>query len=378
MRFTRFATLLLFAALTVAGLSACDQGSQNFDYEKGENLSITAPADQVANVEEDPSTLGIQRFAPVGESTFNIFPFTIEKDYEWSVEGPDYSRSTRRDGEYLDVTFNEPGDYTITVDDGEYTGSVDVEAVYADVATQASRAPLGLDVLGGALGTAGLSDTLATEGPFTLLAPSNDALVAMFDEDAEGDDGAGTVEDAELPAEGVLSDILQYHVIPGDSLLRSDLMGEEETLAGSTVSFSGSGEGLTIEDGSAATEPASIARANVPATNGVVHVIDNVLLPPTASVAFNDQTATDSVNVHSVYLPDGGFVAIHDSTLTTEGDAVGSVIGVSEYLEAGIHNSVPVALFNEDLTGASFDQDALQEGQTLIAMPHQDDGDGEY
>ncbi|MFB6281184.1 MAG: PGF-CTERM sorting domain-containing protein [Haloferacaceae archaeon] len=86
-----------------------------------------------------------------------------------------------------------------------------------------------------------------------------------------------------------------------------------------------------------------------------------------ASVAFGAQTSGgETVTVDSVTLPEGGFVTVHDASLQ-EGNALGSVVGSSSYLEAGTHENVTVKL-----------DDGIDSG-TLIAMPHRDtDGDRIY
>ncbi|OYR49686.1 hypothetical protein DJ73_17435 [Halorubrum sp. Ea1] len=90
-----------------------------------------------------------------------------------------------------------------------------------------------------------------------------------------------------------------------------------------------------------------------------------------ATVTFSDQpTDSTSVTVDSVNMSDGGFVVIHDDSLL-EGDVTGSVIGVSEYLEPGETENVSVTLF-DGVPGATFNQTALTDNQTLIAMPHRD------
>jgi PGF-CTERM protein len=91
--------------------------------------------------------------------------------------------------------------------------------------------------------------------------------------------------------------------------------------------------------------------------------------PEAATVSFGNQTSDgSSVTVDSVYLPEGGFVVMHDSTLVTEGDAIGSVVGVSDYLGAGEHEDVSVSL-----------SEGIDESQELIAMPHRDtNGNEEY
>ncbi|UPV98789.1 hypothetical protein M0R88_09615 [Halorussus gelatinilyticus] len=83
----------------------------------------------------------------------------------------------------------------------------------------------------------------------------------------------------------------------------------------------------------------------------------------------NQESDGSTVMVASAAVPEGGFVAIHDLSLL-EGEVLGSVIGVSELLDAGEHQNIEVTLF-EGVPGAQFDQSALQETQPLIAMPHQ-------
>jgi hypothetical protein len=95
-----------------------------------------------------------------------------------------------------------------------------------------------------------------------------------------------------------------------------------------------------------------------------------------AAVTFQNQESDGStVMVASVTLPEGGFVAIHDLTLL-QGEVLGSVIGVSELLDAGTHENVEVTLF-ESVSGVEFDQSALQQTQPLIPMPHQNTNDNE-
>lgn len=91
---------------------------------------------------------------------------------------------------------------------------------------------------------------------------------------------------------------------------------------------------------------------------------------PFAAVEFTNQpTDGNDIVVDATTLSAGGYVAIHDGTLL-EGEVGGSVIGVSEYLEPGVHYSVPIRLF--DVPGASFDSNCLTETAPLIAMPHQE------
>jgi len=108
-----------------------------------------------------------------------------------------------------------------------------------------------------------------------------------------------------------------------------------------------------------------------PTDNETETPVDNDTEMTSASVTFEDQTSNGTtVVVESVEMSEGGFVAIHNDTLL-EGDAVGSVVGVSDYLEPGPHENVTVTLF--DVKGADVDQSDLTE--TLIAMPHEDTDD---
>ncbi|SEP74531.1 DUF7282 domain-containing protein [Natrinema salaciae] len=101
-----------------------------------------------------------------------------------------------------------------------------------------------------------------------------------------------------------------------------------------------------------------------------------------AYVTFEDQTTEgETVVVENVSLASPGFVAIHDSSLLT-GNVVGSVIGVSTYLEAGTYDEVEITLdepigaaANESLEADGNESSA--EGETLIAMPHRDTNDNQ-
>lgn len=117
-----------------------------------------------------------------------------------------------------------------------------------------------------AVSAAGLADTLATGGPFTVFAPTNEAFAAL---------PAGTVENL-LKPENVeqLQKILTYHVIPG-TFTSSSLLGQRGalvTVEGSPVIMDATKNTVTVND-------ATVIAADVAASNGVIHAIDTVLLP---------------------------------------------------------------------------------------------------
>jgi uncharacterized surface protein with fasciclin (FAS1) repeats len=114
-----------------------------------------------------------------------------------------------------------------------------------------------------AVQAASLDPTLANDGPFTVFAPTDDAFAAL---------PAGTV-DALLQDVPALTDVLLYHVVAG-RVLAADVvsLSSATTLQGSTVAIDTS-SGVKVND-------ANVIQTDVLATNGVIHVIDKVLLPP--------------------------------------------------------------------------------------------------
>ncbi len=116
-----------------------------------------------------------------------------------------------------------------------------------------------------AVQAAGLVDTLKGAGPFTVFAPTDAAFAAL---------PAGTVEDLLKPEnKDKLVKILTYHVVPG-KVMSGDLT---EGMKAKTVE----GGELTITlDGGAKVNGVAVSTPDVMATNGVVHVVDAVLLPP--------------------------------------------------------------------------------------------------
>ncbi|HRF49956.1 MAG TPA: fasciclin domain-containing protein [Anaerolineales bacterium] len=118
-----------------------------------------------------------------------------------------------------------------------------------------------------AVQAAGLAETLSGEGPFTVFAPTDDAFAAL---------PAGTLDDLLLPEnQQALADILLYHVVPGAVTAEQvvTLTGAETALAGKSVT-------VRVEDGNVFINDAQVIITDIMATNGVIHVIDAVLLPP--------------------------------------------------------------------------------------------------
>ena len=121
------------------------------------------------------------------------------------------------------------------------------------------------NTLAAALTAAGLVETLKGEGPFTVFAPTDAAFAAL---------PAGTVEDLLKPEnKDKLVAILTYHVVPGK------VMAADLTEGMKAASVQGGELTFTLEGG-AKVNGAVISTADIAATNGVIHVIDSVILPP--------------------------------------------------------------------------------------------------
>lgn len=115
-----------------------------------------------------------------------------------------------------------------------------------------------------AVQAAGLVETLKGEGPFTVFAPTDDAFAALPE---------GTVESLLLPEnKDQLAAILTYHVVPG-KVMSSDLSNNmmATTVQGSDVTI--------MTEGGVMVDGANVVQADIEASNGVIHVIDAVILP---------------------------------------------------------------------------------------------------
>ena len=132
-----------------------------------------------------------------------------------------------------------------------------------------------------AIDAAGLGETLEGEGPFTVLAPTDAAFEAAFE--------ALGITAEELLANPALADILTYHVLPQEA--DSQLVA---TLDGSSVAtVNGQSVDVNVVDGQIMINEATVVSADLVADNGIVHVIDAVLLPPDVAEALGVAMADD-------------------------------------------------------------------------------------
>lgn len=128
-----------------------------------------------------------------------------------------------------------------------------------------------------AVKAAGLVDTLNGPGPFTVFAPTDDAFGKL---------PAGTVDTLVKPEnKDQLTKILTYHVVPGKYDSKKLMKGIKQnagtlklkTVEGDSLTFTSNGSGITITDDKGGT--ATVTTADVYQSNGVIHVIDTVLMP---------------------------------------------------------------------------------------------------
>lgn len=115
-----------------------------------------------------------------------------------------------------------------------------------------------------AVDAAGLTATLQGEGPFTVFAPTDDAFAKL---------PAGTVE-ALLNDLPTLTAILTYHVVPGR------VTAEEVVTLTDAPTVNGARVSISVNGGSVMVDDATVVQTDIEARNGVIHVIDSVILPP--------------------------------------------------------------------------------------------------
>lgn len=120
-----------------------------------------------------------------------------------------------------------------------------------------------LSTLNKLINDAGMADTLRGTGPYTVFAPTNEAFKAV---------PAKTMESLAKDKEA-LKNVLSYHVLPGAVTSADIKTGNVKTLQGANLALAKAGTMVTVED-------AVVVQADVKASNGVVQVVDRVLMPP--------------------------------------------------------------------------------------------------
>ena len=127
-------------------------------------------------------------------------------------------------------------------------------------------------ILAEALTAAGLIDALKAEGPFTVFAPTDDAFVAALE-------ALGLTKEELFADTELLTAVLTYHVVAGKVLAADAIALDGQSAA----TLNGAEIAISVVDGSVKLNgETTVVTADIMASNGVIHVIDKVLLPPTS------------------------------------------------------------------------------------------------
>jgi transforming growth factor-beta-induced protein len=165
-----------------------------------------------------------------------------------------------------------------------------MEKTVVDIAVEDGR----FTTLVTAVQAAGLVETLNGEGPFTVFAPTDDAFAALPE---------GTLDSLLLPEnKQQLTDILLYHVVAGE-VMAADVVG----LDGKTADTALEGKQLAVKVDMGdvyLNEDVKVVITDIPASNGVIHVIDAVLLPP------SDEAAMEAMDIVDTAVADGRFTTL--------------------------------------------------------------------
>ena len=197
------------------------------------------------------------------------------------------------EGEVGTYEFPDGPDVPLKVDDQLISPPFQLTSIEQTIMGAATEAGT-FNTLLAAAEAAGLSDTLSGAGPMTLFAPTDEAFAALPE---------GTLE-ALLEDPAALADLLNYHIVSG-STMASDLEDGMEiaTAQGGSLLVSADDSGSKIGD-------ANIITADIETYNGVIHVIDAVLMPPTEEAAEEpaaEEAMAEVVDIVDTIVADGNF-----------------------------------------------------------------------
>ncbi len=139
-----------------------------------------------------------------------------------------------------------------------------ISVVSAQSIVETAQAQDGLSTFVKALEAADLTATLDGDGPYTVFAPSDDAFAALPE---------GTLESLLAPEnKDQLVELLSYHVVPGKMISADITDGKSPTVHGDDVE-------ITVADTGVKVNEASVVTADIEASNGVIHIVDKVVMP---------------------------------------------------------------------------------------------------
>jgi len=220
-------------------------------------------------------------------------------------------------------------------------------------ATAASNNPV-LSTLVTAVMQAGLADTLNGEGPFTIFAPTNDAFAALPPDQLQ----------AVLADKDLLTKILTYHVVAGESLDASQLgaAGQETTVEGDTLTLGS--DGTTVNG-------AHVVCSDVTTANATVHIIDSVLMPP-ADEMTSEMSAESSADMSGSMMGEA-MAPSGSGCASVPADGAGSFAGMADDpAETAASNNPLLSTLVTAVTQAGLVDTLNSEGPFTIFAPTND------
>lgn len=217
-----------------------------------------------------------------------------------------------------------------------------------------------LSTLAGALATAGFDDRLAGEGPFTVFAPNNGALAKI----------PTNVLDSILADAALLQQLLGYHVVEGQALSAADLAtaGTVATADGEQLTFTAADGGLTINNS------AAVVCADIPIGNGVLHIVDSILEPPSGQFGSDGSTSVPGSSVPdvtAVATPGNGPQGPACASIPAEGAGSFADMSTKSVAEAVAANPL-LTQFAAALTAAGLTESLAGDGPFTVFAPSDD------
>jgi len=309
----RFGTLV--TAVTAAGLAETLSGEGNFTvFAPTDDAFAALPEGTVEALLEDPqgALTNVLLYHVVDGKV--MASNVVALDSATTLSGEDIAINASDEGVFLNesvaviITDIEADNGVIHVVDAVLLPpSMMAEEEMSSIAEIAAEAGT-FNTLLAALEAAGLAETFAGEGSFTVFAPTDDAFAALPE---------GTVEALLEDPQGALTDILTYHVVDG-KVMASDVVGLDAapTLNGKEISI------MVDNDSVMLNENVMVVATDIEASNGVIHVIDAVLLPPSemAEGEMSDDMMEAKQSIAEIAVEAGTF-----NTLVAALDAAGLV-----------------------------------------------------
>ena len=242
-----------------------------------EQFTVFAPTD-AAFAQVDPATIQSLLQPENKDKLTQVLTYHVVPGRVNAKDAYDLRSASSVNGQRIPLDFQgtglKVGDANIVVSDIQCSNGVIhvIDAVMLpklenipSIATAAGQ----FNTLVAAVGAAGLGEVLSGPGPFTVFAPTDEAFKNL---------PAGTVESLLKPEnKQKLIDVLKYHVVSGRSYDNDAVKaGAAQSLLGPSLNFSVSAKGIAVNE-------AQVLAKNIEASNGVIHVIDSVLLPTSMS-----------------------------------------------------------------------------------------------